>query len=148
MKELNEKKEFIRGQCRREREKDLFEGSLVLFFLYFDNNKHHKTIKNISENRRLSEKCQRNLTGGDLWSVLHAPRLREKDNMNDVGRMKMKQEKETGTKRQQYWILLQQKRKASWGELKVEKRFLRDFWEKSSHWAFFELSQRKDFWKL
>jgi hypothetical protein len=36
MKELNEKKEFIRGQCRRggEREKDRFEGSLV-FFLSF-----------------------------------------------------------------------------------------------------------------
>lgn len=47
-----------------ERERDRFEGSLVIFFLvYFDNNKHHKTIKNISENRRLSEKCQRNLTG-------------------------------------------------------------------------------------
>jgi hypothetical protein len=34
--------------------------------------------------------------------VLHAPRLREKIYMNDVGRMKMKQEKETGTKRQRY----------------------------------------------
>jgi hypothetical protein len=31
MKELNEKKEFIRGQCRRGEEKDRFEGLLVFF---------------------------------------------------------------------------------------------------------------------